>query len=235
MLWEWLAVQLSQGYCKLSFTYGSSLLTKTRYLVGLWLLRGLFISYGYVSRSENQFFLQKKIPLHKLAQVPPRVTSSSTRSRNLRLIFIVTDTTEIQDALENGIKQPLLLKSTDQNEDHDGDEEVDESEEAIEDSRAPVNSIKAAYRLLTPSVKVLKYFPQLTKIQIFISSNILKTSYKNVFVNLLTGSVIDIFYAEVRYGSITLRIECHHDILLRLVYNLSSDFPRMSWNHCSSC
>lgn len=68
--------------------------------------------------------------------------------------FLTTDPAATQDALENGVKQPLLLASDDNNEAVD-DEEGEGSEEAKEDSRAPVNSIKAAYRLLTPSVKVL--------------------------------------------------------------------------------
>jgi len=53
--------------------------------------------------------------------------------------------------LENGLAQPLLTDSVDkQNE----DEEVDDSEEAADDSRKPATSIGSAYRLLTPSVKV---------------------------------------------------------------------------------
>ncbi|PWZ18049.1 SPX domain-containing membrane protein [Zea mays] len=58
--------------------------------------------------------------------------------------------------VENGLAQPLLMDSVDkQNEDED--EEVDESEEAADDSRKPATSIGSAYRLLTPSVKVLGY------------------------------------------------------------------------------
>ena len=54
--------------------------------------------------------------------------------------------------LENGLAQPLLTDSENkQNE----DEEIDDSEEAVEDSRKPATSIGSAYRLLTPSVKVL--------------------------------------------------------------------------------
>lgn len=49
--------------------------------------------------------------------------------------------------------EPLLIKSPENQQ--DGDEQEDgESEEAPEDSHQPVNSIAAAYRLLTPSVKV---------------------------------------------------------------------------------
>lgn len=50
------------------------------------------------------------------------------------------------------MKQPLLLTSEEIEE--QGEDECDGSEEASEDSRTPANSILAAYRLLTPSVKV---------------------------------------------------------------------------------
>lgn len=51
--------------------------------------------------------------------------------------------------------QPLLLKSTENEEDEEGDDECDMSEEASEESRLPAKSLGSAYRLLTPSVKVL--------------------------------------------------------------------------------
>ncbi|KAG8374842.1 hypothetical protein BUALT_Bualt10G0037600 [Buddleja alternifolia] len=60
------------------------------------------------------------------------------------------------DNLEKGLVQPLLLTSTPHEQDNDGDEE-DASEEAPEESRQPANSLGAAYRLLTPSVKHCKY------------------------------------------------------------------------------
>lgn len=56
--------------------------------------------------------------------------------------------------LEKGLGQPLLLNSTENEEDEEGDEDCDTSEEASEDSRRPANSLGSAYRLLTPSVKV---------------------------------------------------------------------------------
>lgn len=59
------------------------------------------------------------------------------------------------NALEEGLKQPLLVSSEDKQEDEDGDQEYDGSEEASEESREPVTSIQSAYRLLTTSVKVL--------------------------------------------------------------------------------
>lgn len=59
------------------------------------------------------------------------------------------------DKLEKGLAQPLLT-STEHEQDDDGDQECDVSEEAIEESRRPANSLGAAYRLLTPSVKVIR-------------------------------------------------------------------------------
>ena len=56
--------------------------------------------------------------------------------------------------LENGLAQPLLTDSENK-QNGDEDEEIDDSEEAVEDSRKPATSIGLAYRLLTPSVKVL--------------------------------------------------------------------------------
>jgi hypothetical protein len=56
--------------------------------------------------------------------------------------------------LENGLARPLLTDAENK-QNGDEDEEIDDSEEAAEDSRKPATSIGSAYRLLTPSVKVL--------------------------------------------------------------------------------
>ncbi|KAG6781009.1 hypothetical protein POTOM_013889 [Populus tomentosa] len=58
------------------------------------------------------------------------------------------------DALEKGLKKPLLLNSEDKQETEDGDGEFDGSDGAPEESRGPATSIGSAYKLLTPSVKV---------------------------------------------------------------------------------
>lgn len=58
------------------------------------------------------------------------------------------------DSVEKGLAQPLLLTSEENEQNEEGDQEFDGSEEAPEESRQPANSIGAAYRLLTPSVKV---------------------------------------------------------------------------------
>lgn len=58
------------------------------------------------------------------------------------------------DKLEKGLAQPLLLTSTENEQGNEEDQE-DVSEEAPEESRRPANSLGDAYRLLTPSVKVM--------------------------------------------------------------------------------
>lgn len=88
------------------------------------------------------------------------------------------------DVLEKGVTQPLLISS-----DAHQDEEDDEcSEETSEDSRAPINSIGAAYRLLTPSVKVqlLIYFMLKYAMEILLSESSVITTY---YFNWTTGKV----------------------------------------------
>ena len=57
-------------------------------------------------------------------------------------------------AVENGHTQPLLMNTEAREQDEDGEEENDDAEEGSEETQKPVTSIVAAYRLLTPSVKV---------------------------------------------------------------------------------
>ncbi|KAL5225143.1 hypothetical protein ABZP36_011782 [Zizania latifolia] len=83
--------------------------------------------------------------------------------------------------LENGLAQPLLRDSgSKQHEDED--EEVDDSEEAVHDSRKAATSIGSAYRLLTPSVKVqlLIYFMLKYAMEILLSeSSVITNHYFN--------------------------------------------------------
>jgi hypothetical protein len=58
-------------------------------------------------------------------------------------------------AVENGFNQPLLMKSEAKQQDEDGDKECDDAEEDSGEIHKPVTSIVVAYRLLTPSIKVL--------------------------------------------------------------------------------
>ena len=55
---------------------------------------------------------------------------------------------------EGGLVQPLLLTSEQKHDDVEEDGDFDDSEEKSEHSHSPANSVKSAYRLLTPSVKV---------------------------------------------------------------------------------
>lgn len=83
------------------------------------------------------------------------------------------------DALEKGLTQPLLTSSEDKQNDEDGEQECDESEEASEDSHRPANSIRSAYRLLTPSVKVqlLIYFMLKYAMEVLLSESSVITTY----------------------------------------------------------
>lgn len=54
---------------------------------------------------------------------------------------------------EKGLGQPLLMNSTEAQED-EGDHDCEGSEISLEESQ-PATSIASAYRLLTPSVKVV--------------------------------------------------------------------------------
>ncbi|KAG0484311.1 hypothetical protein HPP92_008390 [Vanilla planifolia] len=90
------------------------------------------------------------------------------------------------EGLESGIAQPLLLSSED-NENEEG-EECDDSEEGSEDSRKSATSFGSAYKLLTPSVKVLLliYFMLKFGMEILLSESSVVTSY---YFNWRTGSV----------------------------------------------
>ncbi|KAJ9540527.1 hypothetical protein OSB04_027033 [Centaurea solstitialis] len=92
------------------------------------------------------------------------------------------------DVLEKGITQPLLISSEAHQDDEEDDAECDGSEETSEESRAPVNSIGAAYRLLTPSVKVqlLIYFMLKYAMEILLSESSVVTTY---YFNWTTGKV----------------------------------------------
>ncbi|KAL5212174.1 hypothetical protein ABZP36_023021 [Zizania latifolia] len=82
------------------------------------------------------------------------------------------------DQLENGLAQPLLRDSENKQNEAE-DEEVDDSEEAVHDSRKPATSIGSAYKLLTPSVKVqlLIYFMLKYAMEILLSESSVITNY----------------------------------------------------------
>ncbi|KAL2902354.1 hypothetical protein RDABS01_027436 [Bienertia sinuspersici] len=109
--------------------------------------------------------------------------------------------TKQNDVMERGLKQPLLLPSeqngrnleVNEQDIDDDDTEFDGSEEAPEESRKPVTSIGAAYRLLTPSVKVqlLIYFMLKYAMEILLSESSVITTY---YFNWST-STVSIFLA----------------------------------------
>ncbi|KAJ7952385.1 SPX domain-containing membrane protein [Quillaja saponaria] len=95
------------------------------------------------------------------------------------------------DTLERGLKQPLLLTSEDiseEKQDEDTDQDCDESEESADESRRPATSIRSAYRLLTPSVKVqlLIYFMLKYVMEVLLSESSVVTTY---YFNWSTSSV----------------------------------------------
>ncbi|XP_027189337.1 SPX domain-containing membrane protein At4g22990-like isoform X2 [Cicer arietinum] len=91
------------------------------------------------------------------------------------------------NALEKGLKQPLMISSEDKG-DEDGDQDYDDSEEVPEKSRLPATSIGSAYRLLTPSVKVqlLIYFMLKYVMEILLSESSVITTY---YFNWSTSTV----------------------------------------------
>ncbi|XP_058084981.1 SPX domain-containing membrane protein At4g22990-like [Magnolia sinica] len=84
------------------------------------------------------------------------------------------------EELEKGLAQPLLLNSEEKQNDEDGDQDCDGSEASAEVSNKPATSIAAAYRLLTPTVKVqlLIYFMLKYAMEILLSeSSVITTFY----------------------------------------------------------
>ncbi|CAA0394790.1 unnamed protein product [Arabidopsis thaliana] len=79
--------------------------------------------------------------------------------------------------IEKGLKNPLLLASEET--EHDEEDDGDGSEESSDDSRKPANSFVAAYKLLTPSVKVqlLIYFMLKYAMEILLSESSVVTTY----------------------------------------------------------
>ncbi|KAL4375672.1 hypothetical protein AHAS_Ahas05G0305200 [Arachis hypogaea] len=84
---------------------------------------------------------------------------------------------EVNDALEQGLKQPLLITSDDKG-DEEADQDYDDSEEASEESRLPATSIWSAYRLLTPSVRICAQLTVSRRI-LLSESSVITTYYFN--------------------------------------------------------
>ncbi|CAK8573441.1 unnamed protein product [Lathyrus sativus] len=94
---------------------------------------------------------------------------------------------EDSDALEKGLQQPLLITLKDKV-DEDADQDNDDSEEAPEESHRPTTSIRSAYSLLTPSVKVqlLIYFMLKYVMEILLAESSVITTY---YFKWSTGTV----------------------------------------------
>lgn len=58
------------------------------------------------------------------------------------------------ERVESSLVQSLLLTSEEKQDDIDEERDYEDSEETPEESHRPATSIRSAYRLLTPSVKV---------------------------------------------------------------------------------
>ncbi|KAG9453201.1 hypothetical protein H6P81_006105 [Aristolochia fimbriata] len=106
-----------------------------------------------------------KEPAREMEENHPQEETSSVQVKN--------------SELEKGLAQPLLVNTGESQEDEDGDPDYDGSEEASEDSHRPATSIVAAYRLLTPSVKVqlLIYFMLKYAMEILLSESSVITTY----------------------------------------------------------
>ncbi|KAJ1280529.1 hypothetical protein BS78_04G240200 [Paspalum vaginatum] len=94
--------------------------------------------------------------------------------------------------LEDGLGQPLLIDDGKVGHDEDG-EDIDDNEEDNEESHKPATSLAAAYRLLTPSVKVqlLIYFMLKFAMEILLS----ESSVVTTFYFKWTTSTVAIFLA----------------------------------------
>ncbi|XP_023635228.1 SPX domain-containing membrane protein At4g22990 isoform X1 [Capsella rubella] len=109
------------------------------------------------------------ISFREPAHQPEEIPKTSEETNNSEAVQDVN--------LEKGMKQPLLITAEEIEE--QAEDECDGSEEAAEDSRTPANSIVAAYRLLTPSVKVqlLIYFMLKYAMEILLSESSVITTY----------------------------------------------------------
>ncbi|KAA8515990.1 hypothetical protein F0562_019169 [Nyssa sinensis] len=141
---------------------------------------------------------------------PPREVEKNITSQNGKTGLIENG------VIENRITQPLLLSLGEKQQDEDGDEECDVNEEASEEIHKPVTSVVAAYRLLTPSVKVqlFVYFMLKYAMEILLAESSVITTYYFIWsvsnvaiflaclgltvlpVNIIIGSYISNMFEE---------------------------------------
>ncbi|GAB4844419.1 hypothetical protein Ancab_037783 [Ancistrocladus abbreviatus] len=96
-------------------------------------------------------------------------------------VKIVQQTKLENHEVENGLAQPLLVSSEEKQQDDDDDEgqECNGNDDSSEETHKPATSIVAAYRLLTPSVKVqlLIYFMLKYAMEIVLAESSVVTTY----------------------------------------------------------
>nr|CAB3447514.1 unnamed protein product [Digitaria exilis] len=118
--------------------------------------------------------------------VPLKTRLQASAGDNLSSKFSAKIAHQVSGNLEDGLGQPLLLDAKERH-DEDG-EDNDDNEEDPEESHKPATSLAAAYRLLTPSVKVqlLIYFMLKFAMEILLSESSVVTTY---YFNWTTSTV----------------------------------------------
>ncbi|XLR24429.1 hypothetical protein HN51_070951, partial [Arachis hypogaea] len=134
---------------------------------------------------------------------------------------------EVNDALEQGLKQPLLITLNDKG-DEEADQDYDDSEEASEESRLPATSIRSAYRLLTPSVKICAQLTVSRRVQLLIYFMV-----KYVMEILLSeSSVITTYYFNWSTSRVALFLACLRLTVLPVNVVVGSYISNMFEDRC---
>ncbi|XP_052170294.1 SPX domain-containing membrane protein At4g22990-like isoform X3 [Diospyros lotus] len=118
--------------------------------------------------------------------------------------------------LEDSISSPLLVRSEEKQEEEDREEECDCKEESPKENQKPITSIKSAFSLLTPSVKVqlFVYFMLKYAMEIVLAESSVVTAYYFIWsttnvavflaflgltvlpINILVGSYLSNMFEE---------------------------------------
>ncbi|KAL8172507.1 hypothetical protein V2J09_024311 [Rumex salicifolius] len=105
---------------------------------------------------------------------------------HLKRIFAAEDSNS-ESSVENGLTKPLILHSTDKIQDDDQEDsgKYDDNDSVSEQSHRPATSILAAYKLLTPSIKVqlLIYFMLKYALEIVLAESSVITTYYFLWSN----------------------------------------------------
>jgi hypothetical protein len=112
--------------------------------------------------------------------------------------------------LEDGLAQPLLTETKESRDENVQDD--DDKEEDHKECHKPATSLAAAYRLLTPSVKV--FFLSSTNPIFDLLDVPASYAFSHTYaLHTTPGSVIDLLHAQVYNGNSTLGVECCHLVL----------------------